>query len=169
MDVLWKLAMQEGEGIQDALATCAFDNLVELLKLELVAPVRTTYTERCAENLMKSVCMPQSLELLIKIVGTAPPPHTNSFEGFDIDDLFALSDFCICAFFASCRNQPQEGKEEGGGRAGAQVQAPRRVLCRLAEVQARGAQCRGKSAHVVVRRETPLQSLTPPSFVKRVV
>ena len=76
MDVLWKLAMQEGEGIQDALATCAFDNLVELLKLELVAPVRTTYTERCAENLMKSVCMPQSLELLIKIVGMAPtPPH----------------------------------------------------------------------------------------------
>lgn len=61
--------MQDGEGIQDALATCAFDNLAQLLKLELVAPVRIVYLERCAENLMKSACMPQSLELFMKIVG----------------------------------------------------------------------------------------------------
>ncbi|ELR15597.1 ubiquitin domain containing protein [Acanthamoeba castellanii str. Neff] len=115
MDVLWKLAMQEGEGIQDALATCAFDNLVELLKLELVAPVRTTYTERCAENLMKSVCMPQSLELLIKIVETNPKKGRKK-----VVDALARKYKLLDAFFADLQkykrevHSAEESEDDGG-------------------------------------------------------
>jgi len=73
MEILWKLAMQEEEGILDAQATCALESLVGVLELELAAPMGRVYLERCIENLMKRVCMPQSLELFIKVIGSFLP------------------------------------------------------------------------------------------------
>ncbi|KAL6065920.1 USP domain-containing protein [Balamuthia mandrillaris] len=69
METLWKLLQDDAKV---SLADQAFDHLSELLKMEICAPIRSHYTERCAENLLKKTSVPQSLKLMIKIIETHP-------------------------------------------------------------------------------------------------
>ena len=71
MDLFYQLSLDDSQ-VSENIASTAFDYLIQLLKLDIVAPRRMYYAEKAIDNISSSFSSPQSFVLLREILLTIP-------------------------------------------------------------------------------------------------